>query len=68
MEEGRSDIKILIGKPTEKTHLARRGRKWENNITIDLELDINTGNWVDLPHDGDYWRALMNAALNHLIP
>ena len=28
------------------------------------EIDINTNNWFDSTHDRDYWRALVNAALN----
>jgi hypothetical protein len=30
---------------------------------MDLE-GINAGNWVDSAQDKDYWRALVNAALN----
>ena len=26
------------------------------------ELSINTRNWVDSAQDGNYWRALVNAA------
>ena len=33
---------------------------------MDLEeLGINAGNWVDWSQDRDYWRAFVNAALNH---
>jgi hypothetical protein len=28
------------------------------------EIDINTRNWVDLAQDRNYWKALVNAALN----
>ena len=28
------------------------------------EIDINTRNWVDSAQDMEYWRTLVNAALN----
>ena len=52
-------------KPTGKRSLERPRRRWEDNIRMDLEeIGINVGNWVDSAQDRDYWRALVNAALN----
>ena len=65
MEEGRSAFKILTGKPTGKRPLGRLRCRWENNIRIDLEeIGINAGYWVDSAKDRNYWRVLVNAALN----
>ena len=69
MEEGRSALKIVTGKPTGKTPLGRPRRRWEDNIRIDLEgIGIIAGNWVDSAQDRDYWRAFVNAALNLRVP
>ena len=69
MEEGRSACKILTGKPTGKRPLGMPRRRWEDNIRMDLEeIGINAGNWVDSAQDRDYWRALVNAALNLQVP
>ena len=65
MEEGRSVFKILTGKLTGKRPLGRPRRRWEDIIRKDLEeIGINAGNWVDSAQDRNYWRALVNAALN----
>ena len=69
MEEGRSAFKILTGKPTGKRSLGRHRHRWDDNIRMDLEeIGINTGNWVDSAQDRNYWRALVNAALNLRVP
>ena len=69
MEEGRIAFKMLTGKPTGKRPLGRPRRRWEDNIRMDLEeIGINAGNWVDSAQDTNYWRALVNAALNLWVP
>ena len=69
MEEGRSAFKILTRKTTGKRPLRRPRRRWKDNIRMDLEeIGINAGNWVDSIQDRNYWRALVNAALNLRVP
>ena len=65
MKEGRSAFKILIGKSTGKRPLGRPMRRWGDNIRMDFEeIGISAGNWADSAQDRDYWRALVNSALN----
>ena len=43
--------------------------RWKDNIKMDLkEIGINTRNWLDSALDRNYWRALVNAALNLSSP
>ena len=69
MEEGRSAFEILTGNSRGKRSLGRHRRRWEDNIRMDLEeIGINAGNWVDSAQDRNYWRTLVNAALNLRVP
>ena len=65
VEEGRSVFKILKGKPTGKRLLGRPRRRWEENIRMDFNRHLSR---VDLAHDRDCWKVLVNAALNLRVP
>jgi hypothetical protein len=55
MEEGRSTLKMLTGKPAGHRPLGRLSHKWEDNIRMNLkEIGINMRNWVDMAQDRDY--------------
>ena len=57
---------MLTGKLTGKRPLGRpRCSLYRRTI---LEIGINMRNWVDSAHDKDYWRALVNVALNFRVP
>jgi hypothetical protein len=65
MEEGRNVFKMLTGKPIRKTPLGRLRRRWEDIIRMYLkEVRVSAINWAHSAQDRDYWRALVNAALN----
>ena len=69
MVESRSAFKIIIGKHRGNRPLRWPRRRWEDNIRMDLEeICVNVWNWVDSAQDGNYWRALVNAALNLRVP
>ena len=69
MEEDRSAFKSSVGKPTRTRPLGRPRRRWEDNIKMDLKvIGISTKNWVDSAQDRDYWRTIVNAALNLRVP
>ena len=44
-------------------------RRWEDNVILDLkEIGFNARDWVDTAQDKNYWKALVNAALNLQVP
>ena len=68
MEEGRR-VSNFNRYPAGKIPLVCPRRRWEDNIRVHLkEIGVNRRNWVDSDQDRDYWRALVNVALNLRAP
>ena len=69
MEEGRGVHKVLVGKPEGKRLLGRPRRRWEDNMKMDLqEMGRGCGDWMELAHDRDRWRALVSTVMNFGVP
>jgi len=49
----------------ERDHLGRPGRRWEDNIELDIkEVGCGGMDWIELAQDRDRWRAFVNAVMN----
>jgi hypothetical protein len=60
---------ILVGKPDGMRPLGRPGRGWEDNIRVDLrEIGWGECGLYSFGSCGGHWWALMNTAMNHLVP
>jgi hypothetical protein len=61
--------KILVVKADVKRPLGRRGRKWEDNIKMDLRERVWEGvDWMHLAQDRDQRQDLVNTVINLYIP
>jgi len=58
-----------VRKPEGKRPLGRPKRRWEDNIKMDVqEMECGGMDWIDLAHDRDRWRALVNALMDLRVP
>jgi len=57
-----------VGKPEGKRPLGRYRRRWEDNITLDLqEVGCGSMDCIELAQDRDRWWALVTAVMNLLV-
>jgi hypothetical protein len=69
VEARRNAHRILIGNSERKRPLGRLRSRWEDNIKMDLrEMGWGGMDWIDLAHDRDQWRALVNTVVNLWVP
>ena len=67
-QDRRSAFKILTDKATGKSPLGRPRYRLGDNIRIDLkEVGVNRWKWIDSSQDRDFWRTLVNSALDHQV-
>jgi PAS domain-containing protein len=65
MREKRNTYRLLVG----KRPLGRLGRRWLDNIRIDLvEVGWGDVDWIGLAQDRGRWRAHVNSVLNLRVP
>jgi hypothetical protein len=58
-----------MGKPEGKRLLEKPGRKWKENIRMDLgEIVWGGMDCIDLAQDRDQWKALVNTVMNLRVP
>jgi hypothetical protein len=58
-----------VVKPEGNKPLEREGRRWVDNIKMDLrEIGWDDMDWIDLAQYRDQWRALVNTVMNLRFP
>jgi hypothetical protein len=65
MRERRRVYRVSVGKPEGKRRRGKPRRRWEDNIKKDLQrVGCEGMHWIDLAHDRDKRRALVNGVMN----
>jgi hypothetical protein len=66
--ERRGVYRVLVGKPVGKRPQGRPTHRWEDNIKMDLQ-EVGCGgiDWIELAHEKDRQRALLNVVMNLLV-
>jgi hypothetical protein len=65
----RKAFRLLVGKPEGNTPLGRPRRRWVDNIKMNFrEIGLSGIEWIDLAHDMDRWRDLVNTVMDVWVP
>ena len=60
---------LFVGKLEEKKPLGRSRSRWEDNVMMDHHVaGCGVMDWIELAHDRDRCRALLNAVKNFRVP
>ena len=69
MGEGIGVHRFLMGKPEWNRPLGRPRRRWKDNIKMDFqEVGGGCGDWLELTHVRERWRALMSTVRKLRVP
>jgi hypothetical protein len=61
----RNAYKIFVRKIEDNRPLCRSGRRWEDNIRMDLKGSREeVVDWIRLVQNRDQWRVLLNTVMN----
>jgi hypothetical protein len=61
--------RIFVGKPEGKRPLGIPGRKWLDNIKMDLrEMGWGGMDWINLAQGRNQWKVLVNTVMNIRVP
>jgi len=69
MGEERVVYRVLVGKPEGRKSLGRPRHRWVGNIRMDLQEVVRRYiDCIGLAQDRDFWRTLVSAVMNLLVP
>jgi hypothetical protein len=69
MRHRRGICRVLVGKPEGKRPLGRPRHRWEDNVKMNLqEVGCGGMDWIELAHDRNSWRELVNTVMNLRVP
>jgi hypothetical protein len=66
--ERRGVYSVMAGNHEGKRPLGRPRCRWSGNKLDLREVGCGDMEWIDLAHDMDRWRALVNAVMNLRVP